>query len=837
MRAHRSAALLAGSLAWVAATGAEGPSEAAIAGALDSFRVSWNAYVWNADGDRDALRRSWTRTSESTDGIDSLRTATDPEEKLADNEQAVLETTVLGPAKVSFHWKADRGIGDELVLDIVHVPESATGTERRIRYPEQETRWEHRSVDLALAGAYRLRWAYVKDNFDPPGGNTGAAWIDQVMITGGHYDEPIPISTEEASGGEAGTRRTRVTWPTVPGRVYQLVYTDAEGQVQPAMEAKTATAERMYLDEEEEFAIRRSPSYVARFIAPPSIVSTPERRNAEIAEGDPLTLAYGAQSEGGPVTWVWTFAPATDPEDVTVLNEGQGIEGIAVTGEGMDTRLTIVAAGKPHEGRYQARVILADTPTAQGESAPPIDVRVAEKPRLGAIVAEGSIDADGEIVRVDEDEIVRVGLGRTLCLWPESTGGTAPIAYRWSRTREQAERGAEEVVVGRTPELCLREASADDDGRYRIEATSEKWGAARSPSIAVRVVRPAQLTHLFCQEGIRMREGDRIVLAARPVGTEPFQYQWFRNGKEVEGRTEQELRLWKLSAPVPGQHDEYIVKARSDHGPDTQAAPVRVEVEAHEDRTLDDLGITMVAIPGGDFLMGAEGQGGVGNEGPMHEVRIAGSYWMSREEISNKVWTAVTGRRAGRSEHGKRPVRVTFQEAQAFVEALNEREAAPLEAEEIYRLPTEAEWEWAARWAEQWAPAQGAQPQGEHEAAPTGNVRDVDEGGPEDAKLRWMLGNVWEWTTNRYTRRYEIEPGSGVVIDPTGPARGEQRTLRGGGVDVQPEALRLTIRHGAAPDRRGPTFGMRIVLARTGVSARYVVAQEEACTAEGGEER
>ena len=518
------------------------------------------------------------------------------------------------------------------------------------------------------------------------------------------------------------------------------------------------------------------------------------------------------------------------------LQEGHGVEGIAVTGEGTDTRLTIEAAGKPHEGRYQARVNVADAPMAQGESAPPVDVRVAEKPRLGAIVADGSIDADGEIVRVDEVDVVRVGLGRTLCMRPESTGGTAPVEHRWTRDREQAERGAEEVEVGRTPELCLQEANADDDGRYRLEAES-KWGTARSPWIAVRVVRPAKLTHLFCREGIQMREGDRIVLAAHPQGTEPFEYQWFRNGTEVEGGTEQELELWRQPAPKLEQHDEYIVKARSDHGSDTQAAPVRVEVKAHRDRTLDDLGVTMVAIPGGEFRMGAGVHGGAGNEGPSHEVRISGSYWMSQEEISNEVWTAVTGRRAGRSGHGKRPVRVTFQEAQAFVEALNEREAGRLEADEIYRLPTEAEWEWAALWAEaeRWAPAQRARPQGEHEEVPTGDVRDVDEGVPEDAKLRWMLGNVWEWTTARYARRYEVEPGAGVVIDPAGPAQGEQRTLRGGGVDVRPETLRVTMRHGAAPDRQGPTFGMRIVLARTDVSARYMVAQA-GCADEGGRE-
>ena len=299
MKTQGSVAVLAGSLAWVTAAGAEGPSEVAMAGALDSFRVSWNAYVWNADGKRDALRPGWTRVSDGVDGVDSLRTGTDPEDTLGNNEQAVLETTVLGPAKVSFHWKAERGVGDELVLDIVHVPEGGTGTERRIRYRGQDVQWEHQSVDLAREGAHRLRWAYVKDNFDPPQGIPGAAWIDQVMITGRHYDEPVPVSTEEANGGEVGTRRTRVSWPTVPGRVYQLVYTDAEGQVRAAMEAKTATAERMWLAEEEHLAKERRRSYVVRFIAPPSIVSTPERREAEIAEGDRLTLAYRAQSEGG----------------------------------------------------------------------------------------------------------------------------------------------------------------------------------------------------------------------------------------------------------------------------------------------------------------------------------------------------------------------------------------------------------------------------------------------------------------------------------------------------------------------------------------------------------
>ena len=105
------------------------------------------------------------------------------------------------------------------------------------------------------------------------------------------------------------------------------------------------------------------------------------------------------------------------------------------------------------------------------------------------------------------------------------------------------------------------------------------------------------------------------------------------------------------------------------------------------------IGMEMLPIPGGSFMMGgAESQSGRPEELPAHRVSIK-PFFMSRFEVTQAQWSKIMGRNPSRHPNQRRPVeQISWLDAQAFIHQLNETEGNG-----DYRLPTEAEWEYAAR--------------------------------------------------------------------------------------------------------------------------------------------
>jgi formylglycine-generating enzyme required for sulfatase activity len=211
----------------------------------------------------------------------------------------------------------------------------------------------------------------------------------------------------------------------------------------------------------------------------------------------------------------------------------------------------------------------------------------------------------------------------------------------------------------------------------------------------------------------------------------------------------------------------------------------------------------MVALPAGSFQMGAAG--GRGQE-PAHAVAIA-AFAIGKYEVTQGEWRALMGNNPSKfADCGERcPVeRVSWQDARAFVARLSAKTG------QAYRLPTEAEWEYACR-----ASAGGGWCGGDEFAqfAWIGNLR----GGPRPVGGKspnaWglfdMSGNVWEWTQDCAHPDYHGAPTDGSAWEADGDCA--SRMLRGGSWLSGPQYGRATIRFGFSTDYRTGDFGFRVV--------------------------
>ena len=201
------------------------------------------------------------------------------------------------------------------------------------------------------------------------------------------------------------------------------------------------------------------------------------------------------------------------------------------------------------------------------------------------------------------------------------------------------------------------------------------------------------------------------------------------------------------------------------------------------------LGMEFVWVPAGTFVMGspADEEGRVFDEGPMHEVRISQGFWMGKYEVTLEEWWAVMGESPYYPYACGSPcpvANVSWDDVQEFIRRLNKREFA---SGYRYRLPTEAEWEYAAR-----AGASGAHYRKQHEKA-------------NGWGLHRMLTSVDEWTADWYGQY-----PSGTVTDPRGPGEGWGRVRRGG-PSSRWSNRRFAARRLNSPGYSSKSIGFRLV--------------------------
>jgi formylglycine-generating enzyme required for sulfatase activity len=223
----------------------------------------------------------------------------------------------------------------------------------------------------------------------------------------------------------------------------------------------------------------------------------------------------------------------------------------------------------------------------------------------------------------------------------------------------------------------------------------------------------------------------------------------------------------------------------------------------------NEIGMEFVLIPAGTFRMGSEDRE---SEKPVHEVRISKPFYMGTYPVTQGEWEAVIGKNPSEFKGTRRPVeRVSWEEAQAFIRKLNEREDGGAAAR--YRLPSEAEWEYACRAGTTTRYLFGDDPSqldryGWYHGNASGETHPVGEKAPNAWGLYDMHGNVWEWVQDWYDKDYY---GKSPKVDPAGPAGGSGRVLSGGCWYFDAVDARSAIRGGHAPGDRFDFVGFRVV--------------------------
>jgi len=236
----------------------------------------------------------------------------------------------------------------------------------------------------------------------------------------------------------------------------------------------------------------------------------------------------------------------------------------------------------------------------------------------------------------------------------------------------------------------------------------------------------------------------------------------------------------------------------------------------------------LVWIQPGSFTMGSSAteKARRADEGPQTQVTISKGFWMSKYETTQEEYLAVMDNNPSNVTGDlKRPVeQVSWEDATNYCSKLTARERAAgrLLSGYAYRLPTEAEWEYACRAGTTNATAygnglnsaqanfKGAYPYGEAAKGPSlGTTTGVGSYAPNAWGLYDMHGNVWEWCLNWYAGSL---PG-GSVTDPQGPNRAIYRPLRGGGWLSYGWDCRSATRFILLPDNSGDDIGFRPVLA------------------------
>jgi sulfatase modifying factor 1 len=247
-----------------------------------------------------------------------------------------------------------------------------------------------------------------------------------------------------------------------------------------------------------------------------------------------------------------------------------------------------------------------------------------------------------------------------------------------------------------------------------------------------------------------------------------------------------------------------------------------------EDEIAPGVKMTFVLVPPGKFLMGSpEGEQGRSANESQHEVTLTRPFYLGKTEVTQAQY-AVAGKenKCAFKGDGLLPVEnVSWEEANGFATQLTQKRAG---AKLLYRLPTEAEWEYACRGGRpssnpfgvgdgtSLSPSQanfnGNYPYGSAAKGPF--LEKTCRGGAYPANalgLNDMHGNVWEWCGDWYG-----DYPTGKVTDPTGPKEGGLRVYRGGGWNTIGRFCRAAERIGFTPDSRYPNMGFRLARVPSG---------------------
>ncbi len=338
--------------------------------------------------------------------------------------------------------------------------------------------------------------------------------------------------------------------------------------------------------------------------------------------------------------------------------------------------------------------------------------------------------------------------------------------YSWNDVEKMLENQAKQQTLGCDDEKCLSAIGGKLGVDYLVSGSLAKIGDRSLLNLQLIDIQKARI----CSRVSQSTTGDMGLL--------------------VEQLPDM---VKKLTSPQ-SQGDTIILPRAKNHpvgSPTSQTAPRKVAV-SHEN---------MALIPAGTFLMGSPKDEGDPDEHPRHKVTIK-SFWIDKTEMTQAAFTAQTKSNPSHWKGNNLPVEnVTWQEAESFCESQGKR------------LPTEAEWEYAARGGSAakfpWGDVAGRSWEYAWSSVNSGGrTHPVAAKKPNTFGIYDMIGNVSEWCSDEYQKTWYSQADS---KKPGGPDKGWGRVCRGGDWSSDRTHLRSAIRDFGIGDYRRDFRGFRCV--------------------------
>ena len=270
--------------------------------------------------------------------------------------------------------------------------------------------------------------------------------------------------------------------------------------------------------------------------------------------------------------------------------------------------------------------------------------------------------------------------------------------------------------------------------------------------------------------------------------------------KEQEAKTEKEQEA-KVKKEEEAKVRKEVEETKAKEAQKNAAMILQKEVEDKIDLG-KGINLEMVLIPSGKFMMGSPvSEKGHRKDETQHEVTLTKPFYMGKYEVTQEQWETIMGDNPSKIKGEKLPViNVSWLDCQEFIKKLNENTNGG------YRLPTEAEWEYACRAGTTTVFSYGDSITKSDANIYGATVKDVGWYKPNAFGLHDMHGNVWEWCEDWYG----VYP-AGSVIDPKGSAMGEDRVLRGGSFYDFTSNVYSSLRNCIRPtDKSFQTVGLRL---------------------------
>jgi len=439
-------------------------------------------------------------------------------------------------------------------------------------------------------------------------------------------------------------------------------------------------------------------------------------------------------------------------------------------------------------------------------------------------VTETAIENSAPVANAGPDQSGERGKNFTLDGGGSSDPEGNALTYVWTENTDNPVKGSLSDATAEAPTFTATEA-----GVYRFSLIVNDGQLNSAPDeVKITVVQPNRVPVADAGVDRSGETGQTFILdgsGSSDADGDELSYQWSAPAGIVLS-SEMDVRP-RFSATSAGTYTFILVvnDGQVDSAPDevvvTVTKPLGLPGEIGETITVELPGgatMEMVWIEPGTFMMGSpmSEEGRNSDEGPQHQVTISQGFYLGKYELTQGQWEAVmwTTPWVGQERVIPNPnhpaVYISWNDVQAFIHELNEAVG-----DSLYRLPTEAEWEYACRagTATRWSFGNDEDRLRDY-AWYMDNARAIGEDYahsvgtklPNPWGLYDMHGNVYEWVQDWYGSY-----SSSARVDPTGPASDSTRVLRGGRFLTRARHARSAGRHNLSPIYQGIGIGARLL--------------------------